>query len=247
MHRAVFKKLLKEAGSQKRTIQKEDEGMEETFKVKEFKKEFQKLKDENKKLEKMLADRMATPKTRDLEKKLLTLSEENQELKALLNVMGEKKEQLTMEVKWQKELTEQTKQEARKVISHVMALTSFSCNKSCPAFDLCKKRVLIVGGITRMKSAYRELIESSGGVFDYHDGYVKKGAKSLEYRMKRADMVLCPVNCNSHTACSVVKTLGKKHKKNVHMLPSYGLSTVSQVIRDAAAYGEENTTGTFGF
>ncbi len=232
----------------KNSSSQEYENMKKAFE--EFKQEFQKLKDENKKFEKMLANRMTTSKTKNLEEELLILSEEYQELQALLNVMVEQKEQLTMEVKWQKELTEQIKQEARKVIGNVIALGPCSCNecnKSCPVFDLCKKRVLIVGGITRMKSAYRDLIESGGGVFDYHDGYVKKGAKSLEYRMKRADMVLCPVNCNSHTACSVVKTLGKKHKKNVHMLPSYGLSTVSQVIHDAAAYGEENTTGTFGF
>ena len=35
----------------------------------------------------------------------------------------------------------------------------------------------MVGGITRMESLYRELIESRGGVFEYHDGYVKKGAQ----------------------------------------------------------------------
>jgi hypothetical protein len=104
------------------------------------------------------------------------------------------------------------------------------CDASCPAFDLCKKRILIVGGLARMESLYRELIEGSGGVFEYHDGHVKKGVKTLECRLKRADVVLCPVSCNSHTACSLVKNLGKKYKKPVYMLPNSSLSTVSKVI-----------------
>lgn len=110
-------------------------------------------------------------------------------------------------------------------------MTSWNrCEASCPSFDLCKKRILMVGGITRMESLYRELVEGCGGVFEYHDGYVKKGAKCLEGCLKRADIIICPVNCNSHAACSIVKNLGKKHNKPVHMLPNSSLSAVSQVI-----------------
>lgn len=105
-----------------------------------------------------------------------------------------------------------------------------SCDAGCPAFDLCRKRVLIVGGISRMEALYRELIEKSGGVFEYHDGHMNGGAKQLESRLRRSDIVLCPVNCNSHAACSMVKNLGKKHKKRVHMLPSFSLSAVSRAI-----------------
>jgi hypothetical protein len=81
-----------------------------------------------------------------------------------------------------------------------------------------------------MESLYRELIESSGGVFEYHDGYMKKGVKGLECRLRRADVVVCPVSCNSHAACSIVKNLAKKHNKTVHMLANSSLSAVSQVI-----------------
>jgi hypothetical protein len=105
------------------------------------------------------------------------------------------------------------------------------CDSTCPSFDLCKKRILIVGGITRMECLYRELIEGHGGVFEYHDGYIKNGTKKLESRLKRADIVVCPVNCNSHAACIMVKNLGKKHKKKVHMLSSYSLSSVTRAIQ----------------
>ena len=35
------------------------------------------------------------------------------------------------------------------------------CDESCPSFDLCSKRVLIVGGVERMESLYREFIEGA--------------------------------------------------------------------------------------
>jgi hypothetical protein len=109
------------------------------------------------------------------------------------------------------------------------------CDAGCPDFDLCSKRVLIVGGISRMEALYRRLIENSGGVFEYHDGYMNGGAKQLESRLKRSDIVLCPVSCNSHAACALVKNLCKKHNKPVHMLANFSLSAVSQVIRAGGA------------
>jgi len=121
----------------------------------------------------------------------------------------------------------------QKEIREIMALLCKmkSCDKSCPSFDLCKKRVLIVGGITKMESLYRQIVESSGGIFEYHDGHVKGGLNRLECSFRRADIVLCPVNCNSHAACILVKQLGKKHNKPVQMLSGSGLSAISQGIR----------------
>lgn len=104
------------------------------------------------------------------------------------------------------------------------------CNPDCPSFDLCPKRILIVGGIARMEAHYRRMIEDGGGVLEYHEGHMKGGTKQLENSLKRADVVLCPVNCNSHTACLMVKKLGKKHKKPVHMLSNFSLSAVSQAL-----------------
>jgi hypothetical protein len=104
------------------------------------------------------------------------------------------------------------------------------CDESCPAFDLCKRRVLIVGGLTKLEALYRQLVEDSGGIFEYHDGYVKNGIKNLENRLRRADIVLCPTSCNSHAACSLVKSLGKKHNKQVCILASSSLSAMAQAL-----------------
>lgn len=106
------------------------------------------------------------------------------------------------------------------------------CTPTCPSYSLCEKRVLIVGGIERMEKAYRDLVEKRGGIFEYHSGHMKSGAKALENSVQRADVVLCPVNCNSHGACLMVKSLGKKHKKPVHMLRNFSLSSLARTMDD---------------
>ncbi len=105
-----------------------------------------------------------------------------------------------------------------------------SCDERCPAFELCRKRVLIVGGVERMEALYRTLIEGRGGELDYHSGHLRNGIDSLKRSLCRADIILCPVNCNSHGACLKVKELAKKHKKTFYMLPNGSLSTLSRLL-----------------
>jgi hypothetical protein len=93
----------------------------------------------------------------------------------------------------------------------------------------------MVGGITKMENRYREVVETRGGVFEYHDGYMRNGSRELEGVIRRADMVLCPVNCNSHTACGVVKNLGKKYGKPVFMLAGSSVSALAQAVEHAGA------------
>lgn len=109
------------------------------------------------------------------------------------------------------------------------------CDISCPQYFLCEKRILIVGGIIKMKQFYRKIVESGGGEFDYHDGYMQGGNKNLEARIARSDMILCPVNCNSHNACSRVKKLCKKYKKPVRMLSGSSLNSISSALNESFA------------
>lgn len=109
-----------------------------------------------------------------------------------------------------------------------------SCDDRCPAFELCRKRVLIVGGVERMAALYRTFIEGRGGELDYHSGHLRNGIDSLKQSLCRADIILCPVNCNSHGACLKVKELAKKHKKTFYMLPNGSLSTLSRLLGSEA-------------
>jgi len=105
----------------------------------------------------------------------------------------------------------------------------------CPRVQVCAKRILVVGGITKMKHFYRELVKSIGGEFEYHDGYMKSGQRKLEVQVRRSDLVLCPVNCNSHGACHKVKGLCKKFDIPVKMLAGSGLGAISNAIVESGA------------
>ena len=104
------------------------------------------------------------------------------------------------------------------------------CQDACPQYQLCAKRVFMIGGITKMKSYYKDIVENAGGQFDYHDGYMKNGHTNLEARVKRCDLVLCPVNCNSHNACLKVKKLCTRFQKSLKILGNSSLSAVSQAL-----------------
>lgn len=160
---------------------------------------------------------------------LMTVQAESH--KKQMSAIQKRHNQLLSELTRQREMNHRFKREMKEIVDQISEMST--CSRTCPAFDLCRKRILIVGGITRMESLYRRLIEGAGGEFEYHDGYMKKGVKGLEGRLKRADVVLCPVTCNSHAACSLVKNLGKKHNKPVHMLAQFSLNAVAQVIRGA--------------
>ncbi|MGE0086541.1 MAG: DUF2325 domain-containing protein [Desulfococcaceae bacterium] len=167
-----------------------------------------------------------------------SLSEKVKSLAKQVVRLEAKNKQLTAELSWQNEAKADFQKEVLALIAQLGTMQR--CDKSCPSFDLCKKRVLIVGGLSKMQSLYRELVENSGGIFEYHDGDVKGGVKNLENSFRRADIVLCPVNCNSHAACSLVKHMGKKHSKSVRMLSGSGLNAILRGIQtsDAEIYAQ---------
>jgi hypothetical protein len=95
---------------------------------------------------------------------------------------------------------------------------------------LSQMRILIIGGPPKTESLYRRLIEEREGMFEYHNGHMTGSARGLEYQVRRADVVLCRVDYNSHAATLAVKRLGKKHRKPVRMLANSSLSTISQEL-----------------
>ncbi|MCG8471775.1 MAG: DUF2325 domain-containing protein [Desulfobacterales bacterium] len=95
----------------------------------------------------------------------------------------------------------------------------------CPM--ICGRRVLMVGGLSRMEPHYRRVAEAKGMGFEYHDGTMSGGRKSLEHQVCRCDMVICPVSCNSHNACQSVKKLCAKHNKELRFLPSSSISALT--------------------
>lgn len=105
---------------------------------------------------------------------------------------------------------------------------------NCFNKNLCEKRVLIVGGLSKLTSFYKNAVENMGGIFDYNNGYGKNGSIVLKESIQKADIILCPVDVNSHNACLSVKKYCKKMNKQYFMLRSSGLSSITKKITEIA-------------
>jgi len=224
---------LKEASGTGRILRKENKRLKDS--LAKLQERNSSLEKEKLRLEKEMAglqnySPLAQLRTenQDLHLQLRSLFKEIEGYQRRLNGLQRQNGELESEVDRQREINGHLGEEIETIITQFSNMNR--CDETCPSFSLCRKRVLIVGGITKMEAFYRKLIEENGGVFEYHDGYTRGGTKDLDSRVRRADVVLCPVDCNSHNACSMAKRLGKKYKRTVKMLPGSGLSAISQAL-----------------
>ncbi len=102
----------------------------------------------------------------------------------------------------------------------------------CPGSDLCGKTILYVGGLHKMVSHYRQLIENRGGNFLHHDGGKEASRAILPKMLSTADAVLCPIDCISHDACICVKKICKQYQKPYVMMRSSGLSSLAKGLTE---------------
>lgn len=176
-----------------------------------------KFEAENTALKDLLAQEES--KSKSCERSIASLKNEKKAMRSELSALKKDNKMLTKEI-----------QDAMQQFSEIYK----PCDESCPAFNLCKKRVLIVGGITKMKNLYRDLIEQKGGLFDYDDGYMRNGENTLEGKVRRSDIVFCPVDVNSHNACLSVKKICRKADKPYWMLSNSSLTSISQSLMKLA-------------
>ncbi len=172
----------------------------------------------------------------ELKDRLRTLKNENTRQIDHILCLEREKRQLQIEVFDTQSTNNILADEVKQLISQISSVVTSenNCDETCPRFQLCAKRILIIGGITKIKHMYRQLVESSGGEFDYHDGYMKNGSQNIEALVMRSDLILCPVNCNSHGACKKVKKLCRKHNKSIKMLSSSSLSSMSDALMESS-------------
>jgi len=103
----------------------------------------------------------------------------------------------------------------------------------CPGQDLCGKTVLYIGGRQNLTPMYRKLIEKHGGRFLHHDGGVEAAIGRLPKMLTGADLVVCPIDCISHSACRCAKKICKRYQKPFVMMRSSGLSSLARGLSEA--------------
>lgn len=108
---------------------------------------------------------------------------------------------------------------------------------TCPQRESCACRVLFVGGLETLRPHYQNLVESGGGEFKHVDGSSGSSQRALQPMVSWADVVLCPIDFNSHRACLNVKALCKKMQKPYHILANSSMSHISRVLADLSVDG----------
>lgn len=108
----------------------------------------------------------------------------------------------------------------------------------------CNKFILFVGGLERLEPHYRSLVENDFGArFMRHDGDCKNGQTRLARLVKRAEAVICPINCNSHSASLCVKKVCKDLNKPCVMLRNSGLGSLKRTLLQLAVSGDVEENG----
>jgi hypothetical protein len=203
------------------------------------------LEAENAKIKKQMAQiKMRMPTNIPLKDKIGPLEQEIKTLKSALESMTqnmgikqEKYQALKAQYSQAQDENQTIQQEIETLVQAFGQMAPPPCQtdsgclkEGCSRYQLCARRIFMIGGITKMKAHYKDIIETAGGKFDYHDGYLKTAGPNIESMVKRSDLVLCPVNCNSHNACIRVKKLCSQHKTPLKILSSSSLSAVKQAV-----------------
>ena len=107
--------------------------------------------------------------------------------------------------------------------------------------DLLGKRILYVGGKPQALQRLRSLIENWNGEFIHHDGGIEKSLNELGSAVGKADAVVFPTDCISHSAVTKIKQTCKRMMKPYIPLRTSGTGSlaagVTQHISSQAFFG----------
>jgi hypothetical protein len=104
-----------------------------------------------------------------------------------------------------------------------------ACVSDCP-FNLEGRCIAYIGGRPRTVSRMRDLVERCRGSLIHHDGGTEQSALSLDGVLNRADVVMFPVDCVSHTAVEKLKTICGRMNKTYLPLPSASFSSFASEL-----------------
>ena len=93
--------------------------------------------------------------------------------------------------------------------------------------DLSGKRVLYVGGKPQALQRLRSLIENWNGEFIHHDGGIEKSLNELGSAVGKADAVVFPTDCISHSAVNKIKQTCKRMMKPYIPLRTSGTGSLA--------------------
>lgn len=105
------------------------------------------------------------------------------------------------------------------------------------------RSVLVVGGLDHLVRHYKEIADAFGYQFYHHNGNCKGGKKKLYRLVEQVDVVFCPINITSHTACALVKKICKEQGKALFFSRSSGLSSFKEALNKLKRQGSSHEHG----
>jgi len=99
-----------------------------------------------------------------------------------------------------------------------------------PSPQLAGRRILYIGGRTTVVPHLRSLTESCAAEFQHHDGGVENSVHRIPHMIQRCDAVVCPVDCVSHGACQLAKSLCLRLDKTFLPIPAASRAAFEQAL-----------------
>jgi len=103
-----------------------------------------------------------------------------------------------------------------------------ACGHACGR--LRGKCVLYVGGRCNLMAHYRALAQRYGCELLHHDGGLEQSPGHLHQLLARADAVVCPLDCVSHEATTLVKRACKGSMKPLLLAGSSGIGGLARCL-----------------
>lgn len=110
--------------------------------------------------------------------------------------------------------------------------------------DLCGRRFLYVGGRPQTICKLREWVGKRNGELLHHDGGIEQSAGVLGEMVRKADVVLFPVDCVSHGAVGSVKSLCERHGKRLCPLRTASAAAFHRAVNEHFRDRGENSAQT---
>jgi hypothetical protein len=123
------------------------------------------------------------------------------------------------------------RQRARNIVTRPDALDKGTAPlRDRPSPHLAGRRILYIGGRNTVVPHLRSLAESCAAEFQHHDGGVENNLHRIAHMIQGCDAVVCPVDCVSHGACQLAKSLCLRLDKTFLPIPAASRSAFEQAL-----------------
>ncbi|MFZ1103149.1 MAG: DUF2325 domain-containing protein, partial [Hyphomicrobiaceae bacterium] len=105
--------------------------------------------------------------------------------------------------------------------------------RTAPARDaqaLRQHRILYIGGRTSLLPHLRSAAEARVAAILHHDGGVEDSLHRIEELIEGCDAVICPIDCISHGACRMAKTICRRLNKRFLPIPTASRSGFERAL-----------------